>query len=1015
MKTNLQLRIFLIILAMALSISNVKAQISPLVGQCTVTAISPTSLSAGSGAGQVSPTVSVTSQNNCTNYTMSNSYSWISYSQNGLNVTISVQSNSGSARTGYVYIGSQTLTVNQACGNPPTAPTRISTDRNNFCANAGGNITLTAIGGSGTTVRWFTGSCGGNAIGTGSPLVITAPTTSTTYYARWETSCGNSSCANIAVTVNTLPTPTISGNNTVCASSTGNVYTTESGMSGYSWTVTGGSITAGGGSTNNSVTVTWGTSGTGHVKVNYTNSGGCTAAAQKDKTITINAIPTPTISGPSAACLNSTGNVYTTESGMSGYSCTVIGGNVTSGGGSTNNSVTVLWLAVGTEHIKVNYSNSSGCTASSQTDKPVTVNDIPIPTISGSATVCAYSTGNVYTTESGMTGYSWTVIGGSVTSGGSSTNNSVTVTWNTSGTGDVKVNYTNGGGCTAANQTDKTITINALPAPSISGSSSVCANSSGNVYTTESGMSGYSWTVTGGSITSGGGSANNSVTVTWGTSGTGHVKVNYTNSGGCTAAAQTDKTITINAIPTPTISGPSAACLNSTGNVYTTESGMSGYSWTVIGGNVTSGGGSTNNSVTVLWLAVGTEHIKVNYSNSSGCTASSQTDKPVTVNDLPIPTISGSTTVCAYSTGNVYTTESGMTGYSWTVIGGSVTSGGSSTNNTVTVNWNASGTGHVKVNYTNANGCAATTQTDISVTLNALPSPPSASSNQTFCSGRQVSNLVASPPTGDTINWYTTPSYGSPLSGNTVLSSGNTYYAASVNGSGCISSTRTAVIVTLNALPSPPTAPSPQTFCSGAVVTNISHSWPDQCTFTWYNAATGGSPYIGTETLVSGTYYAGSQNISTGCISSTRTAVSITVNTRPANAIVPSCQDLANEAMVSDLYGTPANGSIIKWFTSPYGSPLSGSLALISGQTYYANSLNTTTNCSSSGFATTLVTVDSSNINFVKSISLLIPGVFDDNQTDTLAIGQKNVVTSYFDGLGRPMQTVTKQGSTSNH
>src|ERR1035437_2167448 len=757
MKTNLQLRIFLIILAMALSISNVKAQISPLVGQCTVTAISPTSLSAGSGAGQVSPTVSVTSQNNCTNYTMSNSYSWISYSQNGLNVTISVQSNSGSARTGYVYIGSQTVTVNQACGNPPTAPTRISTDRNNFCANAGGNITLTAIGGSGTTVRWFTGSCGGNAIGTGSPLVITAPTTSTTYYARWETSCGNSSCANIAVTVNTLPTPPISGNNTVCASSTGNVYTTESGMSGYSWTVTGGSITAGGGSTNNSVTVTWGTSGTGHVKVNYTNSGGCTAAAQTDKTITINAIPTPTISGPSAACLNSTGNVYTTESGMSGYSCTVIGGNVTSGGGSTNNSVTVLWLAVGTEHIKVNYSNSSGCTASSQTDKPVTVND------------------------------------------------------------------------------------------------------------------------------------------------------------------------------------------------------------------------------------------------------------------LPIPTISGSTTVCAYSTGNVYTTESGMSGYSWTVIGGSVTSGGGSANNTVTVNWNASGTGHVKVNYTNANGCAATTQTDISVTLNALPSPPSASSNQTFCSGRQVSNLVASPPTGDTINWYTTPSYGSPLSGNTVLSSGNTYYAASVNGSGCISSTRTAVIVTLNALPSPPTAPSPQTFCSGAVVTNISHSWPDQCTFTWYNAATGGSPYIGTETLVSGTYYAGSQNISTGCISSTRTAVSITVNTRPANAIVPSCQDLANEAMVSDLYGTPANGSIIKWFTSPYGSPLSGSLALISGQTYYANSLNTTTNCSSSGFATTLVTVDSSNINFVKSISLLIPGVFDDNQTDTLAIGQKNVVTSYFDGLGRPMQTVTKQGSTSNH
>ncbi|HOW32106.1 MAG TPA: hypothetical protein PLP88_11080, partial [Bacteroidales bacterium] len=96
--------------------------------------------------------------------------------------------------------------------NPlPVAPTSASVDVNNFCANAGGNIELTAVGGSGTTLTWYAGGCGnGSAIGTGTPLVISKPTVSTTYYARWETaSCGNSTCAIVEVTVNQPVTPSV--------------------------------------------------------------------------------------------------------------------------------------------------------------------------------------------------------------------------------------------------------------------------------------------------------------------------------------------------------------------------------------------------------------------------------------------------------------------------------------------------------------------------------------------------------------------------------------------------------------------------------------------------------------------------------------------------------------------------------------------------------------------------------------------------------------------------------------
>jgi hypothetical protein len=60
---------------------------------------------------------------------------------------------------------------------------------------------------------------------------------------------------------------------------------------------------------------------------------------------------------------------------------------------------------------------------------------------------------------------------------------------------------------------------------------------------------------------------------------------------------------------------------------------------------------------------------------------------------------------------------------------------------------------------------------------------------------------------------------------------------------------------------------------------------PSGCTTDWYGAATGGTPILsGNNTLTrtamtsTTTYYAQSRNTSTGCVSSARTAVTITVS-----------------------------------------------------------------------------------------------------------------------------------------
>jgi hypothetical protein len=85
-----------------------------------------------------------------------------------------------------------------------TAPTSIS-GAGTICV--GNTVTLSQVGGtlaSGAYYEWFTGSCGGTSVGTGSSINV-SPTTTTTYYVRatGAGACGTTACASATVT---LPT-----------------------------------------------------------------------------------------------------------------------------------------------------------------------------------------------------------------------------------------------------------------------------------------------------------------------------------------------------------------------------------------------------------------------------------------------------------------------------------------------------------------------------------------------------------------------------------------------------------------------------------------------------------------------------------------------------------------------------------------------------------------------------------------------------------------------------------------
>ena len=144
------------------------------------------------------------------------------------------------------------------------------------------------------------------------------------------------------------------------------------------------------------------------------------------------------------------------------------------------------------------------------------------------------------------------------------------------------------------------------------------------------------------------------------------------------------------------------------------------YQWAVNGSNV------GTNSVTFASSALvnGDLVTCVLTSNATCVTGSPATSNTITmvVNSLPTVTFTAQPGATAsVATNVIYTTQAGMPNYIWTFPGTSGTdftiiSGGTATSNTVTLQYLTTGSKVVTVNYTNANGCSATTATSSTAT-----------------------------------------------------------------------------------------------------------------------------------------------------------------------------------------------------------------------------------------------------------------------------------------------------------
>ncbi|MEI6899006.1 MAG: T9SS type A sorting domain-containing protein [Bacteroidota bacterium] len=311
-----------------------------------------------------------------------------------------------------------------------------------------------------------------------------------------------------------------------------------------------------------------------HYRICATNMNGTGYGADQSFT-TVCPLPGPagSINGPINVCQNGTGYHYSvgTIPNATSYQWSLPpGGTITSGGGT--NSIMVSFSASASSG-NITVVGAGLCGTGVSSNLPIIVNPIPVPTITGTTSLCINSGYYDYMTESGFTNYQWIISpGGNITWGYGT--NQVQVTWSAPGPQWIAVNYTSIAGCSGAIPTILNVTVEDIPsfASSISGVDTVCAGTFGTVYSTPSitGADTYIWTLPAGAmITNGFGT--NTIAVEFSNSAVSGDIMVYGNNLCGNGVASPAFPVTVNPLPvTPivTISGDTLISSASFGNQW---------------------------------------------------------------------------------------------------------------------------------------------------------------------------------------------------------------------------------------------------------------------------------------------------------------------------------------------------------------------------------------------------------------------------------------------------------------
>ena len=822
---------------------------------------------------------------------------------------------------------SVTVTVNSLS----VAPSSI-TGTTSICL--GDNTTLTLNGGSsgtGAMEQWYSGSCGGTFLGSGSSIIV-APTTTTDYFVRYSGTCNTTVCASVTVEVNTPHAislqPIVS--QTACSDTSVSLSVTTTGtVSSYQW-YNGATLLVDGGSISgaNTATLTINPVALTDASTNYycvvtgpcalpINSNFSTLVVQEKVTITSQPQVTQTFCTGNTA----TFSILATGTGLTyqwynGATPLVDGGSI-SGATSPTLSISSLVVSDASNNYYCIVSGTSPCTNVTSNNAALIVNTFAAITIqpAPTQTICADLFATFFITATGGNlSYQW-YKGATM--------------------------LTNGGPITGA--TTSTLTINPI----------TLADAATDYHCVVS----NNCTV--------GLSSNNAELI-----------INQTP----LIPDQTLTTCSEETFTLPLVDGvPTAATVIPTNTTYTWPTpiltgGMTGG----IAGNNETGisqtlDNPTNTPQTALYFITPT-------SGNTGSCIGPAFALLVTVN--PKPAVNNITAAFCSEEAFSFTPTNGGgnivpigTTYSWGIpivtggmTGGTIGSNETSFNQILTNNTNVDQTASYTVTATS--GLCPTSTFSINVTIHPKPTVAGSILTQAVCSGSPIAPILLSNPNGisGTIDYSWTRDNtinvtGIPSSGNTDTISGNLINSTNIphttlftltatSDDNCISNSE-IVSVIVNPIPSVSAAPVSQTICSENAITPIIITNPNTVTGTTFSwSRTNTTDLIGIAASDSTASISGTLTNITNVVQTTTFTISasangcdtiintitITVNPKPTVLALPLTQSICGSSPFATInISNPNNvaGTTYSWtrnnVVAVTGLSNSGSGATISG------------------------------------------------------------------------------------
>jgi gliding motility-associated-like protein/uncharacterized repeat protein (TIGR01451 family) len=230
-------------------------------------------------------------------------------------------------------------------------------------------------------------------------------------------------------------------------------------------------------------------------------------------------------------------------------------------------------------------------------------------------------------------------------------------------------------------------------------------------------------------------------------------------------------------------------------------------------------------------------------------------------------------------------------------------------------------------------GCESSVRLAVTITINDPGTPTTTDATQDFC-------LVNAPTVASiqvneaNVLWYSSLTSNTTIAPTITLANGIYYGAILDPVTNCQSTVRLQVTVTVTNPATPTTTDTTQDFCIVNVPT-VANIQVNETNVVWYGTLTSTTALVPTTALVNGIYYGAILNPMTGCESSTRLQVTVTINNPTATPTTNSATQNFCSSNAPTVANIQVNEANVVWYSNPLGGTALPAITPLATGLYY--------------------------------------------------------------------------------